>query len=160
MGARRFELRTSSLSGTRSNQLSYARQHSGGYKLTLLRPGSVGWCRALLSAEITRPAHMSELLSLLGGTEPEPNARVAYIGAQSYVCATIALVAPEPMIRAYLDRLASRAHRKVYRCGPCRLADDVQPRHGALIRIVERGNLGGSLRRDIADRSMNRGKPW
>jgi hypothetical protein len=77
--------------------------------MTQLRPGSLGWCRAWMAAMYAAerdPARIVELLSLLGGTDPEPDARVVYIEAQTYVCPVMSMT-PEPMMQVYLDRLAS-----------------------------------------------------
>src|SRR5262249_22191574 len=49
--------------------------------MTLLRPGSLGWWRAMAAAvlaETTNPARMLELVSLLGSTDPEPDAGIVY----------------------------------------------------------------------------------
>jgi tetratricopeptide (TPR) repeat protein len=82
--------------------------------LTLLRPGSLGWCRAIRAAAFTEredPAHMFELLAALQSTDPEPEVLVAYIEALFSVSIIIAVVAPEPYVVAYLDRLATYVDR-------------------------------------------------
>ena len=80
------------------------------WAMTQLRPGSWGWCRAMVGAiyaeSYDNQCRIVELLSLLDGTEPEPDARAAYIGSEAYV-SMVMDSAPAPMIRAHLDRMAS-----------------------------------------------------
>jgi hypothetical protein len=78
--------------------------------MTLLRPGSLGWCNAITAAvyaERNDPSRIVELLSLLVVTEPDIDARVAYIGAQCHFGEILTFAAPEPIVRGHLDRMAS-----------------------------------------------------
>jgi hypothetical protein len=78
--------------------------------MTLLRPGSLSWCTAIqiaMYAERNDPPRFVELLSLLDGTEPEIDARGAYLSAQQGVVGLLVYAAPEPVVRARLDRMAS-----------------------------------------------------
>jgi hypothetical protein len=82
--------------------------------MTLLRAGSLSWCRAIVAAifaESEAQSRLSELLFLLGSTQPEPDALVAYIEAQVYISVIMATVAPEPVLQAYLARLAALVDR-------------------------------------------------
>jgi hypothetical protein len=82
--------------------------------MTLLRPGSLGWWRAMAAAviaETTNPSRMFELLSLNGSTDPEPDARIAFIETQIHVFAIFARSAPQSALMAYLDRVSTCVER-------------------------------------------------
>jgi hypothetical protein len=77
----------------------------------LLRPGSLGWWRAIvgaLSSNMNDPGHTFELLSLFANTDPDPkpDARAAHIEAQFYISPMLTQAAPEPMLRAHINRIA------------------------------------------------------
>jgi serine/threonine protein kinase len=85
------------------------RAEAGRLAMSLLRPGSLGWCRAFVGAfwsEVDDHARF-ELASLLGSTVPEPDARVAYVDAQAHVFPLLLRASPERELQAYLDRVAS-----------------------------------------------------
>src|SRR5262249_3185779 len=74
-------------------------------------PGSLGWWRAIVAAvwaDTGDPARMAEHLSLLGSTEPDPDldTRLAHMDAMFLTGNFLALAAPEPVVRAHLERMA------------------------------------------------------
>ena len=78
-----------------------------------LRPGSLGWCHAVVGAiwsDIDEETKF-ELASLFGGTTPEPDALGAYIDAQLQLVPLFARSAPEPVLQAYLDGMATSVER-------------------------------------------------
>ena len=79
--------------------------------MTLLRPGSLGWWRAIMAAvwaDTGDPARMAEHLSLLDSTEPDEdlNTEIAHIDTMFITGSFLALAAPEPAVRGTLERLA------------------------------------------------------
>lgn len=80
--------------------------------LKLLRPGSLGWCRSIHGAIIAAlgrqdAAAMSELLSLMLHTEPEPNARASYIETIGWVSTGLVVAAPDAMMQMIGTRLSA-----------------------------------------------------
>jgi hypothetical protein len=78
--------------------------------MALTRPGSLGWCRALAAACLgsgNDPARMLELMSLIRTTDPEREAGacVAHLDAQTWAILLATIAAPEPVVRAHLDRM-------------------------------------------------------
>lgn len=85
-------------------------RESAAVALRLLPPGSLGWCRAVhgaLYAALGRqdPGEMFASISLLLSTEPEAEARSAYIEALGYVSPGLVVAAPLPVMEALAARL-------------------------------------------------------
>src|SRR5262249_24099408 len=74
--------------------------------------GSRGWCRAIVAAvwaDTGDRARMLELIALLGSTDPDPDpgACIAHVEAQFWVVGAMVTTAPEPMVRAHMERLGT-----------------------------------------------------
>jgi eukaryotic-like serine/threonine-protein kinase len=90
---------------------------SSGVAMALLKPGSLGWCRAALPAIVAamgpgNEPRVFELVSLLLAAEPDDVARAAYIEALGNVTAVLAITAtPAALLEASLGRLAAIVER-------------------------------------------------
>lgn len=83
-----------------------------GVALRHLKAGSLGWCRAIFPAFFVAINHqdaarIGELVSLLLSTEPDPDARATYVESVAIIHIISAVVVPEPVLRALLNRLAT-----------------------------------------------------
>lgn len=80
--------------------------------LSVLRPGSLGWCRAVMGAVLaaSEPQHSSRKAALVGlflTTEPDANAQAVYIETLYTVIGGVTHAAPAPVLDAFLRRLAA-----------------------------------------------------
>jgi serine/threonine protein kinase/tetratricopeptide (TPR) repeat protein len=80
--------------------------------LPRLRAGTRAWSRtlsvAVLAATLGPPqwrARAPQLIQMLLGAEPEPDARVAYAEALAFMALALAAVAPKPQVQPILQRL-------------------------------------------------------
>ena len=91
--------------------------------ITLLRPGSVWWCRAIeklfnILPQSGQIARLEELSRLFLTTEPVPSAETAYVVAASYPIGLLAQAGARPAAQAFLAQIEKENSRRVIERDP------------------------------------------